>query len=80
MRLFYSLIIITVTALVAVVIVDYTKQNSSNNYISKITKQYYYAIEANYLEPTQESLSLSKKANSIYPSMPQINKLDFIYD
>ena len=80
MRLFYTVITVTVIALLSVVSVDYLQKKSVNSKISNITKQHYYAIEANYLEPTQESISLSKKSNSIYPSMSQINKLDFIYE
>jgi len=80
MRLFYTVIAFVVIALISVVTIDYLQKKSINSKISNITKQHYYAIEANYLEPTQESISLSKKSNSIYPSMSQINKLDFIYE
>jgi len=80
MRLFYTVIAFAVISLISVVTIDYLQKKSINSKISDITKQHYYAIEANYLEPTQESISLSKKSNSIYPSMSQINKLDFIYE
>ena len=80
MRTFYTLITIVITLLIAVVTIDYIKIENSSTAISNLTKQHYYAIEANFLEPTQESIKLSKKANSIYPQMPQINKLDFIYE
>ena len=80
MRYFYLVIMGIIIVLGAIVIQDYTQQRVVNNAITKITKQYYYAVESNYLEPTQESLNLSKKFNDKYPQMKQINRLDFIYE
>jgi hypothetical protein len=79
MRLFY----ITFASLLVVLIAiscsyyfSYKKAPTS----TKLTKFYYYAIEANYLEPTSYNKKLSIKPNGIYPDMPQINKLDYIYE
>jgi hypothetical protein len=79
MRLFWGALISVLVLLLAICIADFATYKRAK-YTTKLTNFYYFATNTNYLEPTQSSKKLSIKPNSIYPNMPQINRLDYIYE
>jgi len=79
MKLFYiSFGSLLFTLIVICISYYFNYQNSQNS--TMVSKLYYYSIESNYLEPSSYDKKLSIKPNNIYPDMPQINKLDYIYE
>jgi hypothetical protein len=58
----------------------FKSQQKAINVTFALTHFPYFSINSNFFEPSSYDFSLSHSQNRAYPTMMQINKLDFIYE
>ena len=83
MKIFFSTLALLVVVLAISAITHYFFFEDNQKYIDasfKLSNFSYFAINSNFFEPSSYDFSLGRYKNIAYPTMSQINKLDFIYE